>query len=140
MARRVLVTAALTTCLLMGSGVALVFATKSYRTDVLSFSATGLVEDIDSRAGGRCTVQIALYDWVNLSPGFPIGEIPAESDRYMLHGTGEVCQAVSVAMASTSGHIGFRATRASRKWHFVDRPTPALGCGGLTIDWTPRPL
>lgn len=106
----------------------------------LSFSGTGLVEAIETPKKGRCIVQVALYDWINLSQGFALSEIPQQNQRYYLRGEGETCQALTVAMASTNNHIGFEAGLSTDSWYFTETPMPALGCGGLEIDWTPPPL
>ena len=106
----------------------------------LRFSATGLVEDISFERGGRCTVQIAVYDWLTLSQGFPLEAIPQQDDRYRLRAEGATCQAVEVAMATTDNHIGFETGRAGNSWYFTQLPVAALGCGGLELDWTPAPL
>ena len=106
----------------------------------LSFVGTGLVEAIETPKKGRCVVQIALYDWINISRGFELSEIPQQNERYYLHGEGETCQALTVAMASTNNHIGFEAGLGGNTWYFAETPAPAVGCGGLEIDWTPPPL
>lgn len=104
----------------------------------LTFSATGLVENVEYKKE-RCLVKVAVYDWVNLSQGFELAEIPGRSDRYYLHGQGEACQALTVAMASTKQHIGFQVGRSGKDWYFVANPTSAVGCGGMKIDWVPDP-
>jgi hypothetical protein len=104
----------------------------------LQFAATGLVEKVDYKAD-TCVVKVAVYDWVNLSPGFQLSEIPRRSDRYYLHGQGETCQAVTVAMAATEQHIGFQAGRSEKDWYFVANPISAAGCGGMKIEWVPEP-
>jgi hypothetical protein len=104
----------------------------------LQFSATGLVEDV-AYQGDTCTVKVAIYDWVNLSQGFELSEIPGRSDRYFVRGQGESCQALTVAMAATEQHIGFQAGRAGKTWYFVQNPISAVGCGGMKIEWTPEP-
>jgi hypothetical protein len=103
----------------------------------LQFAATGLVEKVDYKAD-TCTVKIAVYDWINLSPGFELSEIPNRSDRYYLRGQGEACQALTVALATTEQHIGFQVGRSGKDWYFVDNPSSAAGCGGMKIDWVPE--
>ena len=105
----------------------------------LDFTATGLVEQVTFEEE-RCTVQVAVYDWISLSQGFELGEIPQQDERYYLQGEGAACQAVNVAMAATQNHIGFKAGRSGNEWYLLEPPTPAAGCGGLAIDWTPKPL
>ncbi len=104
----------------------------------LTFSATGLVEKVDYDKE-TCVVKVAIYDWINLSQGFELSEIPSRSERYFLRGRGEACQALTVAMAATSQHIGFQVGRAKQDWYFVTNPTSAVGCGGMKIDWLPDP-
>jgi hypothetical protein len=104
----------------------------------LAFSATGLVENVEYKKD-TCIVKVAVYDWINLSQGFELSEIPKRSDRYYLHGQGEACQALTVAMASTEQHIGFQAGRSGKDWYFTENPTSAVACGGMKIDWVPDP-
>jgi hypothetical protein len=104
----------------------------------LKFTATGLVENVSSR-GDTCTVKVAVYDWINLSQGFRLSEIPSRSERYYVRGQGETCQALTVAMASTEQHIGFEAGRSGKTWYFTKNPTSAVGCGGMKIHWLPDP-
>jgi hypothetical protein len=104
----------------------------------LSFSATGLVEKVEFKKES-CIVKVAVYDWVNLSQGFSLSEIPARSDRYYLHGQGENCQALTVALAATQQHISFQAGRAGKDWYFLANPSAAVGCGGMKLAWQPDP-
>ena len=106
----------------------------------LNFTATGLVEEVTYQDEGRCTVQVAAYDWISLSQGFEWGEIPQQDEQYYLQGEGEACQALNVAIAATQNHIGFKAGRSADSWYLVEPPKPATGCGGLAIDWAPEPL
>lgn len=102
----------------------------------LDFRAFGYVEAVRDTRGG-CEVDLAIFEWVNLSPGFDIAEIPRQNDRYTLIGERDSCQALTVAMAATGQHISFGAGRSRGRWYFLDRPSAAYGCGGLEIDWTP---
>lgn len=104
------------------------------------FTATGLVEAVSPGKKGTCNVRVAVYDWISISQGFAIGEVPQESDRYDVMGNGEACQSLTMSMASSSDHISFTIGQAAQSWYFTVPPTPALGCGGLEIDWTPTPL
>jgi hypothetical protein len=112
--------------------------TSNPRAFDVHFSATGLVENV-AYEGKTCTVKIAVYDWINLSQGFGLSEIPSRSDRYYLRGQGEACQALTVAMASTEQHIGFQAGRSDENWYFMKNPTSAVGCGGMKLEWVPEP-
>ncbi len=102
------------------------------------FSATGLVENVVYKKD-TCTVKVAVYDWINLSEGFELAEIPQRSDRYSLQGQGEACQALTVAMAATSQHIGFQAGRSGENWYLAASPIAATACGGMKIEWLPDP-
>ena len=104
----------------------------------LTFSATGLVENV-AYERDSCKVKVAIYDWINLSQGFELSDIPSRSDRYLLHGQGETCDALTVAMVSTEQHIGFQAGRSGKDWYFVTNPNAAVGCGGMKLDWVPEP-
>jgi hypothetical protein len=127
-------------CVLAGAGFAFwKLRTTPFPTNFdLTFSATGLVEKVDYKKE-TCVVKVAVYDWINLSQGFELSEIPGRSDRYYLHGQGEACQALTVAMASTEQHIGFQAGRSGKSWYFVASPTSAVACGGMKVDWKPDP-
>ena len=105
------------------------------------FAALGVVGSVEDLSKGRCRAEIAVYNWINLSPTFPRLEIPQQGDWYDVIGTGSVCDALTVAMAATSSHISFRIGRdaLASDWYFSEPPGPALGCGGLEIDWTPPP-
>ncbi|MGL4608835.1 MAG: hypothetical protein ACRCYY_03990 [Trueperaceae bacterium] len=128
-----------TVLLLLSVSLWYVLARRGYPSSFeLEFSATGLVEQVDYQ-GERCSVKVAVYDWIHLSQGFELTEIPKRSDRYVLQGQGETCQALTVAMASTEQHIGFEAGQARGSWYFVDNPTAAVGCGGMEMNWKPDP-
>jgi hypothetical protein len=127
-------------CVLAGIGFAL-WQTRTPTFPMafdLTFTATGLVEKVDFTKE-TCIVKVAVYDWINLSQGFALADIPNRSERYYLHGQGEACQALTVAMASTEQHIGFQVGRSGKDWYFVANPTSAVGCGGMKIDWVPDP-
>ncbi len=127
-------------CVLAGVGIAL-WTTRTSEMPTafdLTFSATGLVENVDYKKE-TCTVKIAVYDWINLSQGFELSEIPSRSDRYFLRGQGETCNALTVAMATTEQHINFQVGRSGKDWYFVANPIAAVGCGGMKMDWTPDP-
>ena len=103
------------------------------------FLATGKVEAVEPVRGpfGGCEVRVAVYDWINLSPGFPLAEIPQTNDRFRLRGDPQTCDALAVSMATTNDHISFTAGKARGRWYFAAAPNPAVGCGGLEIGWTP---
>jgi hypothetical protein len=125
-------------CLCVSAGFAFWNKPDAPTTFDLTFSATGLVEQVEVTGKG-CTVKVAVYDWINLSQGFELSEIPGRSDRYYLHGVGEACQALTVAMASTEQHIGFEVGRSGKNWYFTSNPAAAAACGGMKINWLPDP-
>lgn len=102
------------------------------------FSGTGLVETIEN-TGTRCTVNVALYDWLNLGKDYPLLEIPSRNDRFSIIAQGDTCNAITVAAASTNGHIAFSAGNKKNKWYFTEQPIAGSGCGGLALDWKPEP-
>lgn len=106
-----------------------------------TFTATGLVERVRYSALVKdvCIIVVANYKWSSLSEGFPLQDIPKESDRYSLRAAGPTCQAVQVAQAAAQGHIRFSAGEDRLGfWFMLERPEAATGCGGLLIDWQPR--
>ena len=102
------------------------------------FQGTGLVED-SSFSDSSCEVKVALYSWVSLSSGFELSEIPQQNQRFLLRGEGEVCNALTMATATTDGHISFEAGRAEDDWYFLTTPEAGVSCGGLAINWVPEP-
>jgi hypothetical protein len=70
------------------------------RREQLQFSATGYLETITHRGQG-CELRVAIYDWISLSPNFPVAEVPRQDDRYILRALGDTCTAATVAAAST---------------------------------------
>jgi len=102
------------------------------------FSGTGLVEKI-KQSGTNCTIKVALYDWLNLGKDYPLLEIPSRNDRFTITAQGDDCNAVTVAAASTNGHIAFSAGHAKNNWYFTEQPISGSGCGGLALDWKPSP-
>ncbi len=104
----------------------------------IDFRGFGYVEKIAEQRDG-CRVQLAIYEWINLSPGFEIHEIPRQNDRFTLTGNVDSCQALTVAMAATGQHISFSAGRSGARWFFTGRPEAAYGCGGLGVEWVPEP-
>lgn len=101
--------------------------------------ASGAVESVRPLAGprGGCEVRIAVWDWINISRGFPRGEIPRTDDRFRLRGDARSCDALTLAMASTDDHVSFRAGKARGRWYLAQPPTAAVGCGGLASGWSP---
>ena len=103
-----------------------------------NFAGTGVVEDIQSH-GSRCTLKVALYDWLNLSKGFPLTEIPSRNDRFLIVGENDLCNAAMVASTTANGHIAFSAGSVKNKWYLTENPIAGAGCGGLAINWQPDP-
>lgn len=102
-------------------------------------TATGLVERV--RYVGlhkrHCVVEVATYTWINLSPGFPLQDIPHEGDRYTLYAPLDICRAVQVSAAAANGHVLYKAGEAGG-WYLIARPEPAFSCGGIA-NWQPPP-
>ena len=103
-----------------------------------NFAGTGLVEDIQS-SGSRCTLKVAIYDWLNLSKGFPLTEIPSRNDRFWIVGENDLCSAALVASTSANGQIAFSAGSVKDKWYFTENPNAGAGCGGFSVNWQPEP-
>jgi hypothetical protein len=103
------------------------------------FHATGLLETIDSSAQG-CVLHVAVYEWRSLSAGFKLEHIPQRNDRYALAASNDVCNAAHIAIEAASGHVAFQARSLEGLWQVTERPTPALGCGGLATNWRPPEL
>ncbi len=104
----------------------------------LSFAANGVVEQADFKQD-TCIVKIAIYEWTNLSQGFELKDIPMRSDRYVVHGSGQTCQALPIAMSGANQHISFEVSSNKNQWSFITNPSAALGCGGLQMNWKPDP-
>ena len=129
----------------MGIGTALAYArlaTPAYPAEYAKeVTATGLVERVRYLGLGKrhCAVEVATYAWINLSPGFPLQDIPQEGDRYTLYAPLDICRAAQAAAAAANGHILYKAGegRAAR-WYLSARPEPGYSCGG-TRDWQPPP-
>ena len=127
--------------IMLGGTVAfnVVQQSRAYPTDFeKSFAGTGLVEDIQ-QSGSRCTIKVALYDWLNLSQNYPLTEIPSRNDRFVIQGENELCNAALVASTAANGHIAFSAGNAKNNWYFKEKPIAGAGCGGYAISWQPEP-
>jgi hypothetical protein len=104
----------------------------------LTFSANGVVEKVEYNRD-QCTIKVAIYEWINLGGDYKIADIPKQSDRYIIQGSGEPCQALPIAMTATNQHISFEAGYAKKQWTFIKNPSAALSCGGLSTNWKPKP-
>lgn len=67
-----------------------------YRT----YTATGQVIDVKTLGNQGCTVKIRMHQWVSISAGFPLGEIPQRGQIYTLRGASGQCQALQIVLAS----------------------------------------
>lgn len=104
-------------------------------------TATGLVEGVRylGLRKRRCAVDVVTYTWINLSPGFPLPDIPQKGDRTTLYAPLDICVAVQVAAAGANGHILYKAGEGGAdRWYLTARPEPALSCGGR-FNWQPPP-
>lgn len=102
------------------------------------FNASGYVNSLRYLNKKQCVVELAVYDWYNLSADFPLVHIPKRDQWYELYAEGGNCLAVEVAMASTQQHVSFNAASADAdSWFLLHPAEAAYGCGGLEIAWTP---
>ncbi|WP_027881737.1 hypothetical protein [Meiothermus rufus] len=102
----------------------------------LSYTATGQVTALQPLGTEGCRVEIRLHQWVSLSDGFTLAEIPQRGQVYTLRASPEQCVALEVALASgdqqNPGHIYYQAQQlSSGEWHVTQTPRLPLGCGGL---------
>lgn len=107
-----------------------------YRT----YTATGQVMHLKASGAGGCAVQIKLHQWVSLSDGFTLAEMPQRGQLYTIGATPEQCLALEVALASagdredpqSSRHIYYQAGQwPGGEWRMLGNPSAPLGCGGL---------
>ncbi|MDW8424976.1 MAG: hypothetical protein RMK51_03510 [Meiothermus sp.] len=107
-----------------------------YRT----YTATGQVVNVAALGARGCTVQVRLHQWVSLSDGFALAEIPQRGQVYALRANSEQCMALEVALASLGNpddlksprHIYYEAGQMpSGEWRMTKNPSAPLGCGGL---------
>lgn len=117
-------------------------ARTSSETPTKAFSATGVIEEVRYLGlnKGRCQVTIAHYNWLSLSPDFPLQEVPTEGARYLAYAEGELCTATQVAREGARGHVAYRIGEARGRWQLLLKPEPAFGCGGYLSDWQPPPV
>lgn len=123
---------------LLSTALCLLWQRLTPKAQTLSFAANGIVEQTEFKQN-TCKVKIAIYEWTYLSEGFLLKDIPKPSDRYIVHGHKQNCQALPVAMSGANQHISFEVKGNKHKWVFVSNPQAALNCGGLSINWTPEP-
>lgn len=119
-----------------GSSASQVRPTDLYRT----YTATGQVTHLKALGARGCRVQVRLHQWVSLSDGFSLAEIPQKGQLYTLDANLEQCLALEVALASVGDsedpksphHIYYKAgQRRSGEWHMTENPSAPVGCGGL---------
>lgn len=103
------------------------------------YTATGQVTGLTSLGNAGCRVQIRLHQWVSMSAGFTLAEMPQRGQVYSVLANTEQCTALEVALASLGNpndlknprHIYYQVERRSGAWHMTQNPTAPLGCGGL---------
>lgn len=96
-----------------------------------AYSATAQVVALRPLGGGACRVQVRLHQWVSLSQGFSLEEIPQRGRLYDLWANPEQCAALQVAQVEAAGHIYYQASETSLgAWRLRGIPTAALGCAG----------
>lgn len=107
-----------------------------YRT----YTATGQVMHLKALGAGGCAVQIKLHQWVSLSDGFTLAEMPQRGQLYTIGATPEQCLALEVALAPAGDredpqsprHIYYQAGQwRGGEWRMLGSPSAPLGCGGL---------
>lgn len=107
-----------------------------YRT----YTATGQVTNVKPLEAGGCQVQIRLHQWVSLSDGFTLAEMPQKGQLYSVGANAEQCVALEVALASLGDpenlegprHIYYTAGQLrSGEWRLTQNPSAPVGCGGL---------
>jgi hypothetical protein len=111
-------------------------AQSPYRT----YTATGQVTRVKALGGGGCQVQIKLHQWVSLSNGFTLAEMPQKGQLYWVAADPEQCMALEVALASLGNpedlesprHIYYKAGQfRSGVWRMTENPSAPVDCGGL---------
>ncbi len=111
-------------------------APNSYRT----YTATGQVVNVKALGANGCAVQIRLHQWVSLSDGFTLAEMPQRGQLYSIGADQEQCMALEVALASLASsddlksprHIYYQAAQLpSGEWRMTKNPSAPVGCGGL---------
>ncbi len=111
-------------------------APNSYRT----YTATGEVVSVKTLGARGCAVRIRLHQWVSLSDGFALAEMPQRGQLYSVGADLEQCMALEVALASLAGsddlksprHIYYQAAQLpSGEWRMTENPTAPVGCAGL---------
>lgn len=107
-----------------------------YRT----YTATGQVTNVVPLGAGGCQVQIKLHQWVSLSDGFTLAEMPQKGQLYSVGANAEQCMALEVALASLGDpedlesprHIYYKAGQLRwGEWRMIQNPSAPVGCGGL---------
>jgi len=111
-------------------------APNPYRT----YTATGEVVSVKTSGARGCVVRIRLHQWISLSNGFTLAEIPQRGQLYAIGADQEQCLALEVALASRSDnndprnprHIYFTAGQhRTGEWRMTGNPTAPVGCAGL---------
>lgn len=107
-----------------------------YRT----YTATGQVMNVKAQGANGCTVMVKLHQWVSLSDGFALAEMPQKGQIYTVGANSEQCMALEVALASLGDpedlksprHIYYEAGQLrSGEWRMTRNPSAPVGCGGL---------
>ncbi|PZA06457.1 MULTISPECIES: hypothetical protein [unclassified Meiothermus] len=102
-----------------------------------SYSGFGYVNAVEGLPQGRCKLSLKLYNWVSLSPGFSLSDMPRAQATYTLYGHAKECQGLEITLASGKntkdyGHIFFTAGQTrSGTWFLAEAPRPPTGCGFL---------
>lgn len=113
------------------------FVVPSYpATYVKELTATGRLERVHVLGLRQryCRLDVVVHTWINLSPGFPLSDIPQKGDYVSLYAPIDLCMAAQIGAAGAAGHILYRAGEGrSQRWFLTARPSPALSCGGRLV-------
>lgn len=111
-----------------------------YQGPYRTYTATGQVMNVKALGADGCTVQVKLHQWVSVSDGFTLAEMPQKGQLYTVRANAEQCMALQVALASLGDpedlesprHIYYKAGQLrSGEWHMAENPSAPVGCGGL---------
>lgn len=106
----------------------------------LRYTATGQVLGVKALGSAGCQVRVKLHQWLNISEGFGLAEIPQKGQVYLIGASPDQCLAVEVALAAQGDpddlesprHINYTAQQTGGgPWRLTQNPTAPTGCSGL---------
>lgn len=104
------------------------------------YIATGQVLGVKALGKDGCEVKVKLHQWLNISEGFSLAEIPKKGQIYAISANPDQCLALEVALATQGNpndlksprHINYKAQQRNQgAWYLTENPTAPTGCGGL---------